>query len=77
MAWGLSPSKYNAQAVKNCQTYLTEKLNGKYAILARANNLFPLDYDPLTELSDLIDTECLSFYQHLIGVMQWMVDLDK
>ena len=28
-AWGLSPSKYVNQAVKNCQTHLTEKLNDK------------------------------------------------
>ena len=26
MAWGLSPSKYVVQAVKNCQLHLTEKL---------------------------------------------------
>ncbi len=26
-AWGMSPSKY---VVKNCQTYLSEKLNDKY-----------------------------------------------
>ncbi len=31
MAWGLSPSKYVVQAVKNCQLHLTDKLNGKYS----------------------------------------------
>jgi hypothetical protein len=35
MAWGLSPSKYIVQAVKNCQIYLIEKFNGKYLIPAR------------------------------------------
>jgi hypothetical protein len=77
MAWGLSPFKHGAQAVKNYQTNLTEKLNGKYAIPARAHNPFPVDYDPSTDLSDLVDTECLSFYQQLIGVMQWMVGLGR
>jgi hypothetical protein len=77
VAWGLSPSKYVAQAVKNRQTHLTEKLNRKYAISERADNPFPVDYDPLTDLSDLVDTECLSFYQNLIGVMQWMVELGQ
>ncbi len=38
MAWGLSPSKYVVQAVKNCQIHLTKKLNGKYSIPARADN---------------------------------------
>ena len=38
MAWGLDPSKYVVQAVKNCQIHLTKKLNGKYSIPARADN---------------------------------------
>ncbi len=75
MAWGLSPSKYVVQAVKICQLHLTDKLNGKYSIPARADNLFPVDYDPSTDLSDILDPECSSFYQHLIGVMRWMVEL--
>jgi hypothetical protein len=77
MAWGLSPSKYVAQAIKICQINLTEKLNGEYSILARADNPFPVDYDPSTDLSDILDSECLSFYQHLIGVMRWMVELEQ
>ncbi len=75
MTWGLSPSKYIVQAVKNCQLQLTDKLNGKYSIPARAGNPFPVDYDPSTDLSDILDPECSSFYQHLIGVMRWMVEL--
>ena len=75
MAWGLSPSKYVVQAVKNCQLHLTEKLAGKYSIPARADNPFPVDYDPSTDQSDLLDPDCSSFYQHLIGVMRWMVEL--
>jgi hypothetical protein len=75
MAWGLSPSKYVVQAVKNCQLHLTEKLAWKYSIPARADNQFPVDYDPSTDLSDLFDPDYSSFYQHLIGVMRWMVEL--
>ncbi len=70
MAWGLSPPKYVVQAVKNCQLHLTEKLAGRYSIPARADNPFPVDYDPSTDLSDIFDPDCSSFYQHLIGVMR-------
>jgi hypothetical protein len=77
MAWGLIPSKYVIQAVKNCQLHLTEKLTGKYLITARADNLFPVDYDPSTDLSDILDPDCSSFYQHRIGVMRWMVELKR
>jgi hypothetical protein len=75
MAWGPSPSKYVIQAVKNCQLHLTEKLTGRYSIPARADNPFPVNYDPSTDLSDILDPDCSSFYQHLIGVMRWMVEL--
>jgi hypothetical protein len=74
-AWGLSPSRYINQAVKNCQTHLTEKLNGRYTIPAKAENLFPGDYSPDTDVSESLDLKCLLFYQHLIGVMRWMVEL--
>ncbi len=77
MAWGLSPSKYVIQAVKNCQLHLTEKLARRYSILARADNPFPVDYDPSTDLSDILDPDCSSFYQHLIGVMRWMVEFGR
>jgi hypothetical protein len=77
MAWGLSPSKYVVQAVKNFQIHLTEKLNGKYSIPARVDNPFPVDYDPSTDFSDILDPECLSFYQHIIGLMRWMVELGQ
>ncbi len=36
---------------------------------------FPVDYDPSTDLSDLLDPDCSSFYQHFIGVMRWIVEL--
>jgi hypothetical protein len=75
IAWGCSPSKYIDQAGENCQIHLTEKLNVKYSIPARTDNPFPVDYDPSTDLSDILDPECLSFYQHLIDVMRWMVEL--
>jgi hypothetical protein len=75
VVWGLSPSKYVVQAVKNCQLHLTKKLAGRYSISARKDNPFPVDYDPSTDLSDILDPDCSSFYQHLIGVMRWMVDL--
>jgi hypothetical protein len=77
MAWGLSLSKYVVQAVKNCQLHLTDKLNGKYSIPARVDNLFPVDYDPSTNLSDILDPVCFLFYQHLISVMRWMVELGQ
>ncbi len=76
-AWGLSPSKNVAQAVKNCSKHLTNKLNNRFCLHQRADNLFPYDYCPELDLSDPLDPECSSFYQHLVGVMRWMVELGR
>ncbi len=74
-AWGLSPSKYVAQAIKNCAMHLTDKLDNRFHLPQRADNPFPSDYCPELDQSEPIDPECSSFYQHLNGVMRWMVEL--
>ncbi len=71
MAGGLSPSKYVVQAVKNCQVHLTDKLNGKYSIPTRADNLFPVDYDPSTDLSDILDPVFL-----ILSAPYWCYEMD-
>ena len=76
-AWGLSPSKYVAQAARNCQTHLADKLDGKYKLPPRADNPFPVNYCPDTDLTDHLDDDCSSFFMHLIGVMRWMVELGR
>jgi hypothetical protein len=45
-AWGLSPSKYVAQAVKNCAKHLTDKLNNCFRLPQWADNPFLYDYYP-------------------------------
>jgi hypothetical protein len=36
-----------------------------------------MDYCPEMNISDPLNPECSSFYQHLIGVMRWMVELGR
>jgi hypothetical protein len=74
-AWGLRHSKYVTQAVKNCAKHLTNKLNNHFRLPQQADNPFPYDYCPELDLSEPLDPECFSFYQHLLGVMRWMVEL--
>ncbi len=54
---------------------MPEKLAGRYSIPARADKPFPVDYDPSTDFSDILNPDYSSFYEHLIGVMRWMVEL--
>ena len=60
-AWGLSPSKYVTQAVKNCAKPLTDKLNNHFCLPLQADNPFPYDYCPEFDLSEPLDPECSSF----------------
>jgi hypothetical protein len=76
-AWGLSPSKCVAQAVKNCAKHLTDKLNNRFCLPQWADNPFSYDYCPELDLSDPLDPECSPFYQHLFGVMRWVVKLGR
>ncbi len=56
-AWGLSPSKYVTQAVKNCAKHLIDKLNNCFCLPQWADNPFPSDC-PELDLSDPLDPEC-------------------
>jgi len=51
-AWGLSPSIYVHQAVKNCVSHLSEKFVGKYRLPKRADNPFPADYCAETDFQN-------------------------
>ncbi len=73
-AWGLSPSRYVNQAVKNCASHLYDKFDGKYRLPKRADNPFPTDYCAETNVTEPLTPELASFYQHLICVMRWMVE---
>ncbi len=76
-AWGLHPSKNVAQAVKNCTKHLADKLDYHLCLPQWADNPFCYDCCPELDLSNPLDPECSSFYQQLIGMMRWMVELGR
>ncbi len=43
--WGISPSKYSREAVKNCNDYVSEHLPLQYRSPKLAPNLFPTKYE--------------------------------
>jgi hypothetical protein len=74
-AWGMSPSKYVQQAVKNCESQLLKDFNDHYKLLTHADDPFPTTYEPEMDVSEPLDQTHTSFYSHIIGVMRWMVGL--
>ena len=75
--WYISPSKDVQEPVRNCQKYLKENLSDEYELIANAPNLFLLGYEPCMDVSQLLPPDEASYFQTIIGVMRWMVDLGK
>ncbi len=65
-AWGLSPSRYVDQAVKNCAMHLTDKLDNCFHLPQRADNPFPYDYHPELDQSEPLDPEVHHFISILL-----------
>ena len=55
LAWSLSLTKYNQQAVRNVKAYFMKSLDGRYALLKQAKNPFPCDYAPKEDVSPLLE----------------------
>ena len=77
MAWAMSLLKYVQQAVANCQTHLNSNYAGRYLLKKWADNPFPIGYGPETDVSAPLLPNQASYYQSLIGIMQWMVEIGQ
>ena len=75
--WSISPSKYAQEVVRNCQKYLKENLSDEYELIANAPNTFPLVYEPCLNVSSLLFPDEAYYFQTIIGVMRWMVELER
>ena len=77
MAWSLSPSQYVQEAVKNTEIYVREKLGERWSLPKTAKNPFPTGYEPPLDVSPELDPELSSYYQSLIGMLRWMVEIGR
>ena len=77
MAWSLSPSQYVQEAVKNTEIYVKEKLGERWSLPKMAKNPFPTGYEPPLDVSPELDPELSSYYQSLIGMLRWMVEIGR
>ncbi len=71
--WGISPSKYVREVVKNQEDSLSKHLPPQYWLPKLAPNLFPTKYEPRIDASSKLHPDLASYFQSLIGIMQWMV----
>ncbi len=75
VAWGMSPSKYIQGAVHNVKKYLKE--NGEAPLVKRASTPVASGYRPEFDVSDELGTDKTSYFQSLIGILQWCVELGR
>ena len=75
VAWGLSPSKYVQEAVKNVEEHLAKQGGRKLA--KRASAPFPTGYIPELDQTRELNEKESSYYQSLIGILRWMVEIGR
>ncbi len=71
-ARGMSPTKYIKEAVSNCKKHLKSNNDGRYVLPTQAANLFVMGYEPELDETPALDPDRASYFQSIIGVMQWM-----
>ena len=72
--WSFSSSQYIQNAVANVEKKLAS--NGK-TLPGRGSAPWPSNYRPETDVSPELDAENASYFQSLIGVLRWIVELGR
>ena len=73
-AWSLGSSQYVQAAVKNVERHLQE-IGGK--LPTKATTPLSSDYRPEVDVSNELEAEEAAYYQSLIGVLRWIVELGR
>lgn len=76
-AWALSASKYVQDAVRNVEAYMQDELGGRKLQSKKARAPFPHDFVPELDTSPTLGDKLSSYYQSLIGILRWMVELGR
>jgi hypothetical protein len=79
VAWSMSASKYVQEAYKNCKDFIAknDKFKGKYKVTAKPANPFPTTFDADTDVSEPLTPEEASYFQSIIGVLRWMIEIGR
>jgi hypothetical protein len=73
-AWTFGSSQYVKASVTNVKLYLEKK---ELPLLRKCNVPLPSTYRPELDVSPELDAEQSSYYQSLIGILRWIVELGR
>ena len=76
-AWAFSASQYIQSAVKNVEEYLKKRGDGQWSLPVKAETPIRSMYLPELDVSPELGAEDTSYYQSLIGVLRWIVELRR
>ena len=77
-AWAFSSSQYVQSAVSNVESYLSQEENQKrWKMPTRAQTPLTTTYHPELDVSSELDPNKSAYYQSLIGILRWMVELGR
>ena len=77
MAYSLSPSKYVQENVRLVENYLEERHGTCLKKGSRAKSPLPANYRPELDMTEELEGEEASYYQSLVGILRWMVELGR
>jgi hypothetical protein len=78
--WAFGSSQYVKAVVNNVELYLTKQMklgNSKWKLPAKAETPMQTSYRPELDVSPELEPIKASYYQSLIGVLRWMVELGR
>ena len=69
----MSPSKYVQEAVRICEEYVAKHPSKSYRLPKRTDSPFKSGYSPKLDVSPVLGSDEISYYQSSVGVMRWMI----
>ena len=75
--WAFGSSQYVQAAVKNVETWLRKPENIRWRMPAKARTPLKSGYRPELGVTKELSQSNASYYQSLIGVLRWIVELGR
>ena len=76
-AWAFSSSQYAQTAVKNVEAYLDSQDSKHWKMPSKADAPLTTTYRPELDVSRELNVADAAYYQSLIGVLRWIVELGR
>ena len=76
-AWSFSSSQYVQSAVKNVEEYIGRPENSHLKIPSKPETPLMTSYRPELDVSPELTPRDSAYYQSLIGILQWIVELGR